>query len=402
MPVFVETVTFIVFGVAVILLCHVYIMYPLSLLVLKKLYAKSEPVQRDIPLPPVAMVVAAYNEEQVIEEKIINFRALDYPPDKIRLYVGSDGSNDDTDKILSGYEGDERIRVRRFQRLGKASVLNALLSEVQEDIVLFSDANTMYRKDAVHKMVRRFSDPSVGGVCGNLKLTAPSMNTGMVGEEKYWFIETWLKKTESAIDSLIGATGGIYAIRRPLYEMQPVNFRIADDLLLPIRIRAKGYKIIFEEEAYAFEETSKNVFLEFRRRIGNSVGSIAVLRFWPELAPRLGLFFRYSFLSHKVLRWIIPFVLIALFISSGILAYSRFAFQVVFGLQILFGLAALLGLIFEKKKIKTGLFILPAYFLISNVAVLLGWFKLSASVGKQATWSTARSKTGSGPEGSDR
>jgi poly-beta-1,6-N-acetyl-D-glucosamine synthase len=385
-----ELVSIVIAGAAFLGILNVYVLYPISLIVLRKMSNRRQFVQRSGLYPSVAMLCAAHNEDQVIRDKIANFLALEYPPDKLFLYIGSDGSTDRTNEILRSFRENDRIRVRYFERRGKGAVVNELIQEIDAEIVVFSDANTIYHKDSVAMMVRRFDDPSVGGVCGNLFLTAPKQNAGMIGEEKYWLIETWLKKMESSIHSLIGATGGIYAIRRVLYEQQPVDRRIADDLLLPMRIAAKKYRIVFEEDAHAFEDTNADMFLEFHRRVRNAVGSIAVLSFWSELSPGYNLFFKYSFLSHKLLRWLIPFILLAFFFSTGILAFLNGVFLWLFALQLLLYGIGILGIIAEKFNLRTGVLMLPAYFVLANSAVFLGWFKRS-SLGKQATWPTHRS-----------
>jgi poly-beta-1,6-N-acetyl-D-glucosamine synthase len=376
-------------AIAFLALFQVYALYPLSLLCIKMFSRKKEPSLKSKSQPTVVMICAAHNEDQVLKEKIKNFLALDYPPEKLTILFGSDGSTDRTNEILEA-ETSERIHVRYFDRRGKAAVINELMRMTDAEIVVFSDANTIYHKDAVKTMVRHFEIPSVGGVCGNLSLSAPKESSGMVGEEKYWLFETWLKKMESGIYSLIGATGGIYAIRRALYEDQPTNIRIADDLLLPLRITAKKFRIVFEEQAHAYEETNVDVFLEFHRRIRNAVGSIAILSFWRELSPGFTPYFKYSFFSHKLLRWLLPFFLVGLFIATGVLAMSDHGCIWPFALQVLLYGIGVLGLIAEKLHIRTGIIMIPAYFVLANAAVFLGWFKRS-TLGKQATWSTHRS-----------
>jgi poly-beta-1,6-N-acetyl-D-glucosamine synthase len=376
---------------ALLLLTHVYVFYPLSLLFLKRKKGNRDFSGAPPSYPSVAMVCAAHNEDQVLEEKIRNFLAIDYPPDKLCVYFGSDGSTDRTDEILLSYSDNERIRSFMYPRRGKAAVINELMRNVEAEIVAFSDANTLYAKDAIGKMVRRFSDPSVGGVCGNLHLSAPTENIGMAGEEKYWFIETWLKKMESSIDSLIGATGGIYAIRRALFEAQPEGICLADDLLLPVRIAAKKYRIVFEEQAHAFEETNVDIFQEFQRRVRIAVGSLVILSFWSGFSAGLSPFFKYSFFSHKLLRWLIPFILIALLLATGVLTLLGSFMQWLFFLQLVAYGAGLVGLLAEKLKIPSGVLVFPAYFLLANAAVFVGWFKRS-TLGKQAAWSTQRTE----------
>lgn len=360
-------------------LVHTYLLYPLSLIIISTFKKKAHPStinDQETYEPTITMVCAVYNEEKVIQKKVENFFSLDYPPEKAFLLIGSDGSTDRTHEILQQYVDEKKIILRVFERGGKSNAINRLYDEVHTDLIFFTDANTFYSPETIRKMVRHFSDPGVGGVCGNLRLIPTNKSIGAIGEERYWAFESWLKKMEGSIETTLGATGAVYAIRRELFQPQPVDVKIADDLLLPLRIAAGGCRIAFEEEALVFEETTTSIREEFVRKIRVAIGTFSTVPKIRLFSSRLSGFVRYALFSHKYLRWLVPFFLIGLLISNIGLVLLEHGIMWMMYAQIVFYFIALIGLIAETMKIPLGIFSMPFYFVAINISLLIGWMKL--------------------------
>src|SRR5262245_14906040 len=258
---------------------YVYVGYPLVLFCLSRFGRRqAPPVLTDEQLPMVSLLVAAYNEEAVIEERIQNALALDYPRDKLEIVVATDGCSDRTAEIVGRY-ASQGVRLLEFtERRGKASVLNDAFAQVKGDVVILSDANTFTQPAAVRNLARWFSNPKVTAVCGKLVLTDPE--TGGNVDSLYWKYETFLKRCEGRLGALLGANGGIYAIRRSGYVPIPRG-TILDDLVIPLLSKLRhGGDIVYDHQAVAHEETAANVSAEFHRRsrIGaGGFGSLGVL-----------------------------------------------------------------------------------------------------------------------------
>ena len=265
-------------------------------------------IPADGDLPRISLLIAAYNEESVIEDRVKNALAFDYPKDKLQIVVASDGSEDATSEIVRRY-ADQGVRLLDYkQRRGKSTVLNSSFAQLSGDIVLMSDANTFTDADAAKKLVRWFSDPEIGAVCGRLVITDPT--SGKNTDGLYWKYETFLKKCESRLGALLGANGAIYAIRRQLYVPIPNN-TIVDDFVIPLLAKLKSdCRIIYDAQAVAHEESAPDIRSEFKRRTRIGAGgwqSIGML--WKLLLPRHG-WVALAFFSHKVLRWLCPFAMV--------------------------------------------------------------------------------------------
>ena len=361
-----------------------YGLYPLSMLVLSALRAR--PWKQDEQLlPPVTMVVAAHDEEAVIEEKLRNFLAIDYPADRLFLLVGSDGSVDRTDEILKRFDDGIRIRTFSYPQSGKMATVNRLMHEVRTPFVIFSDANTMYEVSAARRLMRHFADERVGGVCGNLLLRDASRSVGSSGERTYWSYENLLKKWEGRAISTLGATGGIYAIRSEMYEAQPEAEQVADDLLLPMRIVSRGGRFVYDDTARAVEETMPSMRGEFRRKIRVGVGTFNTMRHIRLHASEIGTGIKSMFFLHKFLRWIVPFfILIVLFSALGLSDHGwvRYYLLAPAAVIIILGLA---GWLAEMSGRSLGRLSLPFYFLAINLALLIAWYRFLFQK-SSATW----------------
>ncbi len=287
-------------------------------------------------LPEVGIVISAFNEERHIRERIQNLLDLDYPPHLLRAYIGSDGSRDATGEFLSA-QTDPRIRAFVFeQNRGKATVLNDLVARGTESILVFSDANTFFHRDALRRLVTHFSEPQVGGVNGELRLV------GVAGDNQdslYWRVEQFLKFFEARINGLLGANGAIYAIRRSLWApLRPDT--ICDDFCIAMNVSASRHRLVYEPSAWAEEEAPAAIGDEYQRRVRIGIGNFQALVRHPEYFWRTSLGTSFAYVSHKVLRWIAPHLLIVGLGASLWLGRESPVWLAFGGLQILAYVAA--------------------------------------------------------------
>ena len=280
----------IVFWTCLFLVVYAYALYSACIWLLARSACSSAGPANDAAddLPRVTLLVAAHNEEQVIEEKILNSLRLDYPSDRLSIVIASDGSTDATPEIVSRYANQGIQLLNYRQRRGKSGLLNAAVAETNGEILVLSDANTEYEPIAIRKLVRWFADPGVNVVCGRLLLLDSQRGRNVDGI--YWRYETFLKNCEGRLGALLGANGAIYAIRRRSYVPIPGN-TIVDDLVIPLlsKLRHRG-RIVFDPEAVASEETAPHIGSEFRRRVRIGTGAYqSVPLLWRLLNPALWL-----------------------------------------------------------------------------------------------------------------
>jgi cellulose synthase/poly-beta-1,6-N-acetylglucosamine synthase-like glycosyltransferase len=326
-------------------------------------------------LPTVALLIAAHDEETVIDERVRNALAIDYPRDRFEVVVASDGSSDATAEIVRGY-ADRGVRLIDYrERRGKSAVLNETIAGLTAEVVVLSDANTFNDPDAVRMLARWFADPSVGSVVGRLILTDPA--TGRNADGLYWKYETFLKTCEARLGALLGANGAIYAIRRALYVPIP-DRTIVDDFVIPLLSELRhGRTIVYDVNAVAREETPADLGQEFHRRARIGAGgfqAIGILR--GLLDPRRG-WVAFAFLSHKVLRWTCPAFLIGLAASNVALAFGggppfyKWALAAQAAFYLTAGLVALAPPRFKLLKPLR----LATMFASMNAALLVGFFR---------------------------
>jgi cellulose synthase/poly-beta-1,6-N-acetylglucosamine synthase-like glycosyltransferase len=377
-----------IFWISASLILYTYLGYPVLLFAmatvkqvkrdLEYLFSRRDRRRRETAgteLPMVSLVVAAYNEEKVIEAKIQNMLDLDYPKDRIEIIIGSDGSSDKTNEIVSEY-AKEGVTLYVYPRGGKSSVLNRTIPRANGEIVVLSDANTMFKRDAVRKLVRHFKSPQIGCVCGELRFISET------GEQKaegfYWKYEVILKFLESKLGSVLGANGAIYAIRKELFNPIPPN-TIIDDFVIGMNVKRKGYRVIYDPEAVAYEEAADGVKSEFRRRVRIGAGDFqAIPMTIPLLNPLRG-FIAFAYLSHKIIRWLCPFLMLSAFASSATLSINGGIYSVGFIGQVAFYLTALIG---SKGP---SILKVPYHFVMMNLALAIGFFKFIAGRQK-VTW----------------
>lgn len=377
----------VIFWISLVLLAYTYIGYFLTLLLVSR-FVKKNRTSDPNHIPTVSVLIAAYNEEKVIEEKLKNCLSLEYPEDKIEFLIGSDGSSDKTNVILQQYQ-NRVIKPLLFQaRRGKVQVLNSLVEKATGEILVFSDANTIYEKDAIRQLTKHFVDPQIGGVCGRLELMTPNDDIGGKGENLYWNYENQIKYLESRIKTVFGANGAIYAIRKHLFEKLSESIIGDEDLLIPLRVVEKKLDVIFEGNAIGREPTSSSLKGEFLRKIRISTCNFNSLKeIWHLLAPKNG-FIAFGLWSHKIIRWFAPFLLIFVLLTNIILIGTHL-YDILFILQIAFYAASFYGFIVNaifNKRVK--LFSYTYYFISMNVALLLGFFKFLFRT-QRATWAKA-------------
>jgi len=296
--------------------------------------------------PKVTIVIAAWNEAEQLGARIENCLRQQYPIEQLDMVVVSDGSTDGTEGVVRRFDPSRVTLVALAERHGKAVALNHGVSASSGEIIVFSDARQRFAPDAVAKLVSNFADPNVGAVSGELVLETSLGYEGRDGVGQYWRIEKWIRRKEGEIDSVIGATGAIYAIRRELFRPLPLG-AVLDDVLIPMRIAMRGYRIAFEREALAFDQVSRNYQEEFRRKVRTLAGNYQAVTLCPDLVTpwRNRLFFQY--VSHKLCRLAAPFALIALLLCNlalmeGWFSYLLMAQAVGYGLALAgWGLARL-------------------------------------------------------------
>jgi cellulose synthase/poly-beta-1,6-N-acetylglucosamine synthase-like glycosyltransferase len=371
------------FWLSVSLILYPYVLYPL-LLAWASRGRTPPPLTGGSQLPTVSLLVAVYNEAEVIQQKLENCRQLNYPAERIEFLFGSDGSDDGTDELIGAFP-EARVRLWSFGRRGKAATLNALAAQASSEILVFSDANSLFEPEAISALVRRFTQPRVGGVCGKLVLHSPL--TGAANESLYWRYENVLKVYEGRLGLLASANGAIYAIHKALYRPLPTHKRIADDLAIAAGVLQQGFQMVYEPAAIAHEQTATSLADDLRRKVRVAEISFNVL---PEIAsllpPHRGLI-AWMLWSHKILRWAVPlFLLLALFSSAWL--SNQPLYLGLFLVQVLFYGVAGLGYFWERLGRVPRWVTFPYYFAGSNVALLLGFVQALRRRGN-AAWDRA-------------
>lgn len=374
------------FWISVGALIHSYVVYPALL----KIFGSNFSLPQRTPhqeAPTVCVIMAAYNEEKVIEQKIRSVFQTDYPTGKLSMWIGSDGSTDRTNAIIHALQQEGYpIQFRQFGgRNGKSAILNSMAPQIDTDILIPTDANIFFRPDTIPQLVRHFSDPQVALVGANI------VNTGMRAdgishqEETYIRRENYMKYYEGVLwGTTMGAFGACYAIRKHLFPEIP-KYYLMEDFYITMYVITKGQKAICDLEAIAQEDVSNAVEEEFKRKVRISAGNYQNLRvYYPLLGkPLTGAGF--SFWSHKFLRWMGPFLLLISTITAGILWNQNLFFRIAFLLQIAGILSPLADRLLMKMNIHNFALRLVAYFYLMNLALLLGFWKYIRGV-RSGTW----------------
>lgn len=384
-------ISFFITSLCVILVAYVYVGYPILLGVLSRIKSPKTVATADIT-PTVSFVISCYNEEQVLEAKINNSLAFDYPDNLIQIVVVSDGSDDATDDIAKRYSSKNVLLIRQEGRLGKTMGINMAIPYCEGEIIVFSDANAMYQPGAIKKLVRNFNDNQVGYVVGAAIYSDADTNASSKSEDSYWQYEMKIKKIESDICSVVGGDGAIYAIRKHLFE--PLDAEDINDFVNPLQIIAKGYRGIFEPEAICFEETAADFRKEAKRKeriVNRSFRGLIKVK--EVLNPLKYGFYSIQLISHKLLRWLVPFFITIGGIFSLPLAFNNSLF---FQILILAGLAlswlAMIGHFKKNHDNLSSIYYYPYYFFLVNIYAARGIIE-AVKGNIQITWSTPRENT---------
>ncbi len=358
---------------------YTYALFPVVLTLIARLFPFKSKYDNS-NLPKVSLLIAAYNEEAIIKKKIENVLSLKYPQEKIEVIIGSDASSDRTDEIISQF--GEQINFIRFNsRSGKSVVLNKLVKMASGDVLVFSDANTLFNSDAINKMVPYFSDKRVGGVCGKLNIEGETDSSLGRWEKHYWDMESKIKENEGRLGRVMGSNGAIYAIKKELYSDIPTNRLLMDDFFITLNVLKQHKKVVYEKNAGATEGTSAFDIGEFTRKKRISTANFNYLWSQIDILFSSDVLFTLIFLSHKLVRWLSPFLLIgALVLNSLLVEDEKYIYLLLF--QIVFYFLSLIGL-FSKSKVRV--LSAPYYFVSVNVALFLGFF-LSLVPKQSATW----------------
>jgi len=356
-----------------------YLLYPALLTLFAWLFKR--PVRcSDDYLPTVGILVPAYNEEKVIARKIENVLSMDYPPDKISVWVGSDCSDDGTDDIVRSIT-DPRVHFWRAPaRGGKTGIINGLVPLMEGEIVLLTDANTMHRTDCLRAMAKHFYDPTVGGVAGHIehKLSEGSENA----ETVYRSFESHQKVMEGRLHSTISAFGGSYAIRRSLFKPIPKNAYSNDDVLIPMNIVRQGYRVIYEIDAVSEEDMTDKVSSEFQRRVRIGAGNFQSFLWLVDFFNPLRGWPWFCYISHKVTRWFSPFFILFCFFSCVAVAALSGSplYKFLLSCGMIFSVS---GLLYHQMPIRVNRHIF--YFFAMNMALLLGAVRFAEGI-RSAVW----------------
>jgi cellulose synthase/poly-beta-1,6-N-acetylglucosamine synthase-like glycosyltransferase len=364
------------FWMAVFLIVYTYVGFPL-LIILRGLISNHPYKHSDVSdFPTVSIVIAAYNEAKTIAEKLDNLVSLDYPKDKIEVVIASDGSKDGTETIVERYK-DRGVKILALPRSGKAVALNTAVAASSGEILVFSDANSMYKSDAIKELVKPFADSNIGGVAGNQiyrKNTADGSSGE--GERAYWNFDRLLKQFQGKAGNTLAATGAIYAIRRSLFR--PIPDGVSDDFVTSTSVIAQGYRLVFSPVAVAYEPVASTSTAEFGRKVRVIVRSWRAFFFMRELLnPFRHGFYAVQLFSHKILRYLVVVPLIVLFLVSPFLWKVSWFYQVATVMQILFYACAGVGYFLDRTR--SGLMKLltiPFYFCMVNVASLVAIVKV--------------------------
>ncbi|MFD3000926.1 glycosyltransferase family 2 protein [Pontibacter toksunensis] len=337
--------------------------------------------------PEVTLVVPAYNEGDILKNKIEDCLALDYPANKLQIVFITDGSTDNSEAVLSAFP--QVTHLHSPERGGKSLAENRAMQYVNTPYVIFTDCNTFLNRNAVREMVKHYQDPQVGAVSGEKKILSEDSLSGS-GEGLYWKYESFLKRCDSKIHSLMGAAGELVSFKSDLFQPLEAD-TILDDFIQSLRIVDKGYKVVYEPDAYAMEAPSASMAEEMKRKIRICAGGWqSMSRLTSLLNPFRQPVVTFLYLSHRVLRWSLTPALLALLIPlSAVLAFLQGGiYTLVFTLQILFYLMAWIGWSAESRGKKLKLFVVPLYFSMMNIAVFAGFFRFIRRT-QPAAWEKA-------------
>lgn len=386
----------ITFWVGLFIIFYAFLGYGILLFILikiKRMISGKPVIPQVVNLPTCTLIVAAYNEESVIEEKIKNSIDLIYPENKLKFIFITDGSTDKTADMVAKYPQIKHMH--SAARMGKMAAVHRAVAAVDTDVIVFTDANTFLNTEAIVNICRHYANPKVGAVAGEKRVHISENADATAGEGFYWKYESRLKIWDSELYSVVGAAGELFSVRTALYQPVPSN-AIIDDFMISMLIAKKGYKIIYEPDAYALETASEDIGEEMKRKVRIAAGGLQSI-IWlkslllPFKLPVLSL----QYISHRVLRWtVVPFLMILVLLLNILIVAaggSPFIFQLILCLQLAFYSMSLFGWLLETRQVKVKILFIPFYFCMMNYAVIRGIFRFAA--GRQsAVWDKAKRK----------
>ena len=382
------------FWVSLFLVFYSYIGYGILLygiVKIKRLFRrKAEEGSVEPYEPMVSLVIAAYNEEAFIRNKIANTLELDYPADKLTILLVTDGSSDASPGIAAGY--DRILHLHEPERKGKSAAMNRAMRFVKTPIVIFCDANTLLNRECVREMVKYYLDPAVGGVAGEKKVLSGKKEGAVAGEGIYWKYESALKRMDAELFTVVGGAGELFSLRTELYEEMSPDI-LLDDFVLSMKVCQKGYRVQYEPKAFAMETASASMQEEQKRKIRISAGafqSIILLR--GLLNPFRYPLVAFQFISHRVLRWTLcPVCLVILLLANAwmVVQGAGTVYLLFFIGQLVFYGLAVMGWVLARRGSRWKFLFVPYYLLFMNVSVFLGFARFLRG-SQTVLWEKAR------------
>lgn len=330
----------------------------------------SKPVGRSAITPPVSIVMVVRNEDRVLESKLENLLQLDYPQERSEVVVVSDGSSDATGDILARYARNPRVRsIVSPESRGKAACLNDAIAAATGEIIVFTDARQKIESSAVRLLVENFADPGVGCASGELMLGDPDSGEAIRGMGLYWKLEKKIREMESLSGSVVGATGALYAARKSLLVNVPAG-TILDDVYIPMNVARQGFRVIFDPRANAWDVADQGTEREFSRKVRTLGGNYQLLQLAPWLlGPENPL--RFEFISHKLMRLVVPFALAATLLASMVLSHPLYRFALI--LQIAFYALSFLVVVEMKGGLLARMADAAFTFIVLNMAAVVAF-----------------------------
>jgi len=377
----------VIFWISLLIVAYVYFLYPVILFILTRGRRRPSPAGASAFHPQVTLIVAAHNEEKVIEEKLKNLLSLRYPRDRLDILIASDGSTDRTNQIVRSH-AKEGVELRAYDRnRGKMAMFNELIPQAAGELVVISDADALCQEDALERLVANFADHTVGCATCSVQYINVDVDMVRVGEGLYQRYENLIRAMESSLGSTVIASGHFFAIRKSLFHQLPLW--LSDDALMSLITIRAGHRVIADLGVRVYTRAAISFQEEFWRKVRMVTRQLGTLRYAWDILFRYGAF-SWEYISHKLLRWLVPFFLVALFVANIFLASESAFYLATLVAQALFYLAAVVGYLARKAKQRVPLLNLPLYFCTVNLAAMIGTFNFL--LGRQyATWRKAES-----------
>jgi cellulose synthase/poly-beta-1,6-N-acetylglucosamine synthase-like glycosyltransferase len=381
----------IIFWISALLIMHTYIIYPLLLLILDNIIKKPVTRQKESYTPDISVLMAVHNEELVIRKKIESLFSSDYPSEIMEVLVGSDSSDDSTDIILTELQTVyPQLKVFQFsKRMGKPAVINRLFSTAKGDILILTDANVFPEKDTIRKLVQNFSDKSVGMADTRLINTGIKRDGISLPEMAYISMEMKLKNIEGRLwGTMMGPFGGFYAVRKASYEPLSKNI-LADDFRICMNVISKGERAISDTEAIVYEDVSNSLIEEYSRKVRISAGNFQNLNHFSYLLLKPFSIWSFCFVSHKILRWLTPFLWLIAVTANILLIKGSFFFSLLIILQVIFLLLPAFDFLLKKLNIHLVPVRFFTHLFFMNVALFVGFIKYLKGI-RSGAWTPTK------------